>query len=104
MINFEPIPPSHSNSDSIYYARVSTNNYSSWNILKDDILCIDRSIIPTKGMKGLCVYNKQFCIREIDEKTELWSFEKVIKLNAIQLWGVIKEVIRKTQKKAGQTP
>lgn len=75
------------NRDASYFFRVEGNFLEHFQIHTEDILIIDRSVLPKNGQLILVVKNGEFQVKHFD-KTE--------KDPALTLWGVITYVIHKT--------
>ncbi|MDP5229364.1 MAG: peptidase S24 [Cellulophaga sp.] len=72
------------NSDATFYVRVASDSLSEFNIFKDDVLLIDRSLYPKENRLAMVIMEGEFKVIYIPSKAHKVSFE---------LWGVITYVI-----------
>lgn len=74
------------NPNATFYVRVADDSFSEYEIFKDDVLIIDKSLNAAHNKLALVIKEGAFQIERIDEA----STEEV------QLWGVITYVIKST--------
>lgn len=73
------------NPSATFYVRVSDDSFSEYNIFKDDVLIIDKSLTPKNNQLVLVTKEGAFQIERIDTAD---------KKEAFQLWGVITYIIK----------
>ena len=74
------------NPSATFYVRVIDNSFNEYAILKDDVLIIDKSIIPKNNQLAIVIIDGGFQIKRIDINSK----------EALQLWGVITYIIKST--------
>jgi DNA polymerase V len=75
------------NPSSTFYVRVSDDSFGAYNIFKDDVLIVDKSLTPKNNQLALITKEGAFQIEKISEKSKSEEF---------QLWGVITYIIKST--------
>lgn len=74
------------NPSATFYVRVSDDSFSEFDIFKNDVLIIDKSLTPKNNQLALVIKEGAFQIEKIKEKSE----------EEFQLWGVITYIIKST--------
>lgn len=74
------------NPNATFYVRIADNSFSEFELFKDDVLIIDKSLDASHGKLALIVKEGAFQIQRIDENST----------EEIQLWGIITYVIKNT--------
>ncbi|MDO1502002.1 S24 family peptidase [Winogradskyella maritima] len=74
------------NSSSTFFVRVGDANFIDYNINVDDVLIVDRSLVPQPGQLALVTTNNGFEILRFSLNGE----------EEMQLWGVITYIIHAT--------
>lgn len=74
------------NPSSTFYVRVIDDSFSEFQILKDDVLIIDKSLTPKQNQLSVITKEGAFEITRIDKDPK----------EEIQLWGVITYIIKST--------
>lgn len=74
------------NPSATFYVRVIDNSFSEFDIFKDDVLIIDKSIVPKNNQLAVVIIESAFQINRIDINAK----------KELQLWGVITYIIKST--------
>ncbi|WP_452222372.1 S24 family peptidase [Lacinutrix salivirga] len=75
-----------SNSSSTFFVRVIDNVFSDYDITKNDVLIIDKSLTPKKDQLVLANEDGSFLVKKIEDTIK----------NELQIWGVITYIIKST--------
>ncbi len=71
--------------DATFFVRVKSNDWKEYNILKDDVLIIDRSLKPTEKQLVLVIIEGNFDVQYFDKEAQ----------DEVVLWGVLTYIIHK---------
>ena len=74
------------NPSATFYIRVIDNSFSEFSILQEDVLIIDKSLIPKNNQLAVIIKEGAFQIIRIDSNIK----------EEFQLWGVITYIIKAT--------
>lgn len=74
------------NPSATFYVRVADDSFSEYDIFKNDVLIIDKSLNPKNNQLALVIIDGTFQIKRITAKLN----------EELQLWGVITYIIKST--------
>jgi DNA polymerase V len=72
------------NPSSAFYIRVVGNSFADFNIYENDVLIIDKALIPKKDQLAIVIQDDEFKIIKIEKQHPI----------KVQLWGVITYIIK----------
>lgn len=80
------------NTNATFFIRVEDDAYCDFNIYKDSVLIIDRSVVATAGALALVVVDGAFSVCRIPGGI---SYDSEHSTDTFTLWGVITYIINK---------
>ncbi|MGB3606250.1 MAG: S24 family peptidase [Psychroserpens sp.] len=72
------------NSSASFFIRVTDDQFGEFKIFKNDVLIVDKSLVPIKNQLALVIDNGEFKVLNFDSA----------EINNAQLWGVITYIIK----------
>ena len=92
------------NKDSTFYAKVKGQSMIGAGLDDNDLLVIDRSLVPTNNKIAVCFLDGEFTVKRLRvEKNEVWlqpenpnyPIINITKENDFMVWGIVTNVIKK---------
>ncbi|MDT0555057.1 S24 family peptidase [Patiriisocius hiemis] len=71
--------------DATFFVRITTNDWKQFTVFKEDVLLVDRSVMPRKGSLVLAIKEGAFVLLTISKELQ----------EEITVWGVVSYVIHK---------
>ena len=92
------------NKDTTFYAKVKGQSMIGAGLDDNDLLVIDRSLVPTNNKIAVCFLDGEFTVKRLRvEKNEVWlqpenpnyPIINITKENDFMVWGIVTNVIKK---------
>ena len=92
------------NKDTTFYAKVKGQSMIGAGLDDNDLLVIDRSLVPTNNKIAVCFLDGEFTVKRLRvEKNEVWlqpenpnyPIINITEENDFMVWGIVTNVIKK---------